>query len=205
MMSNELTVFIVDDDPAIRDALGLLLSIMGYRTAIFANGEDFLLAWRPEWTGCLLLDVRMSGMDGLAVQKKLGELGSRLPIIIITGHADVSVARQAFKAKAIDFLEKPLDDVKLVGAIEEAFSHAGVAQAEIEHREKTRLLLQNLTPRERQVLDLIVTGQHNRNIAPALDISVRTVEVHKARIMSKLGVDNIADLVRISMQDKPGQ
>jgi FixJ family two-component response regulator len=201
-MSNELTVFIVDDDPAVRDALGLLLSIKGYRTAVFASGEDFLRAWRPEWIGCLLLDVRMSGLDGLAVQKKLGELHSHLPIIIITGHADVSLARQAFKAQAADFLEKPLDDVKLFGAIEEAFSHAGAAQAEFQHREHTRRLLQNLTPRERQVLDLIVTGQHNRNIAPALDISVRTVEVHKARIMSKLGVDNVADLVRISMLHK---
>lgn len=201
-MSNELTVFIVDDDPAIRDALGLLLSIKGYRTAIFANGEDFLRAWRHEWAGCLLLDVRMSGLDGLAVQKELGQLGARLPVIIVTGHADVSLARQAFKAQAIDFLEKPFDDVKLVSAIEEAFSHADVAQAEIEHRESARRLLHSLTPREREVLDLIVTGQHNRNIAPALEISVRTVEVHKARIMSKLGVDNIADLVRISMQDK---
>jgi FixJ family two-component response regulator len=201
-MLRELTVFIVDDDLAIRDSLGLLLSIKGYRTAVFASGEDFLRAWRPEWVGCILLDVRMAGLDGIAVQEKLNGLNSNLPIIIITGHADVNLARQAFKGKASDLLEKPLDDVKLINAIEEAFARAGATQEDKKNREQTHRLLQTLTPRERQVLDLIVTGQHNRNIAPALDISVRTVEVHKARIMSKLGVDNVADLVRLSLFQK---
>lgn len=199
MMVNERTVFIVDDDPAIRDSLGLLLSVRGYRTAVFASGEDFLQAWRREWSGCILLDVRMAGMDGLAVQKQLAELDCHLPVIIITGHADVALARQAFKAQASDFLEKPLDDVKLIHAIEEALSHEGAARADMHNREQARHSLQDLTPREREVLALIVTGQHNRNIGPVLGISVRTVEVHKARIMSKLGVDNVADLVRISL------
>lgn len=201
-MSNRLTVFIVDDDPSVRDALGLLLSIKGYSTAVFASGKDFLNAWKPEWAGCLLLDVRMPDMDGLTVQKKLAEMQSRIPIIIVTGHADVSLARQAFKAQAHDFLEKPLDDVKLVNAIEEAFSIAATAQASNQTQERTSQLLKNLTPRELQVFDLIVTGQHNRNIASMLDISVRTVEVHKTRILSKLGVDNVADLVRISLSHK---
>ena len=201
-ISNKLTVYIVDDDPAVRDALSLLLSIKGYSTAVFASGRDFLSAWRPDWAGCLLLDIRMPDMDGLTIQKKLGEMQSRLPVIVVTGHADVSLARQAFKAQAFDFLEKPLDDVKLIHAIEEAFSIAATTQASEQSRERTAQLLKSLTPREMQVFDLIVTGQHNRNIAAMLDISVRTVEVHKTRILSKLGVDNVADLVRISLSHK---
>jgi len=201
-MSNSLTVYIVDDDPSVRDALGLLLSIKGYSTAVFASGKAFLSAWRPEWAGCLLLDIRMPDMDGLTVQEKLAAVQSRIPVIVITGHADVSLARQAFKAQAFDFLEKPLDDVKLVHAIDEAFSVAAATQASNASRERTVQLLKNLTPREMQVFDLIVTGQHNRNIAAMLDISVRTVEVHKTRILSKLGVDNVADLVRISLANK---
>jgi FixJ family two-component response regulator len=198
-MSSRLTVHIVDDDPAVRDALGLLLSIKGYSTAVFATGRDFLNAWRPDWVGCLLLDIRMPDMDGLTLQQKLLDLQSRLPVIVVTGHADVSLARQAFRAHAFDFLEKPLDEVKLVHAIEEAFSIAITTQEREQSRERTAQLLKSLTPREMQVFDLIVTGQHNRNIATTLDISVRTVEVHKTRILSKLGVDNVADLVRISL------
>ncbi len=201
-MSPRLTVYIVDDDPSVRDALGLLLSIKGYSTAVFASGKDFLNAWKPDWAGCLLLDIRMPDMDGLTVQKKLGDMQSRLPVIVVTGHADVNLARQAFKAQAFDFLEKPLDDVKLINAIEEAFSIAATAQASSQSRERSGQLLKHLTPREMQVFDLIVTGQHNRNIAAMLDISVRTVEVHKTRILSKLGVDNVADLVRISLSHK---
>lgn len=201
-MSNSLTVYIVDDDPSVRDALSLLLSIKGYSTAVFASGRDFLNAWKSDWAGCLLLDIRMPDMDGLTVQQKLGDMQSRLPVIVITGHADVGLARQAFKAQAFDFLEKPLDDVKLIHAIDEAFSKAAAVQASSQSRERAAQLLKHLTPRETEIFDLIVTGQHNRNIATMLDISVRTVEVHKTRILSKLGVDNVADLVRISLSHK---
>lgn len=120
-MHRELTVFLVDDDAGVRDALGLLLGIHGYRIAPFANSEDFLRAWRSEWLGCLVLDIRMDGMDGLALQQHVNALGCTLPVIMITGHGDVGLARQAFKAKAIDFLEKPIDESKLIRAIEEAF------------------------------------------------------------------------------------
>lgn len=203
-MANDLTVFIVDDDPSVRDALGLLLGVRGYRTAMFASGEDFLKAWHKEWTGCLLIDIRMPGMDGLTLQKELAELNCHLPVIVITGHGDVNLARQAFKAHASDFLEKPFDDVKLINAIEEAFLREEAALKEMRHRATASQLLSELTPREREVMGLVVTGRHNRDIAPALGISVRTVEVHKARLMAKLGVDNVADLVRISMMDKQG-
>ena len=200
-MANDLTVFIVDDDPAVRDALGLLLSVRGYRTAVFASGEDFLQAWRAAWTGCLLIDIRMSGMDGMTLQGRLAERGCLIPVIMITGHGDVSLARAAFKANASDFLEKPLDDVKLIGAIDEAFAREASSRGDLLRRTRGIELLRELTPREREVMHLVVTGRHNRDIAPALGISVRTVEVHKARLMAKLGVDNVADLVRISMLD----
>lgn len=199
MPSHELTVFIIDDDPSVRDALGLLLSVRGYRTALFANAEDFLSAWQASWAGCLLLDIRMPGMDGLALQKRLKELGCTLPVIVMTGHGDVDSARQAFRAQAIDFLEKPLDDEKMIHAIVESFSRESAVQKDKLRVEQLTRQLQELTPREREVMSLVVEGLHNREIADELGISVRTVEVHKSRLMEKLGVDNVADLVRVSM------
>ncbi len=203
-MNHNLTVFIVDDDPAVRDALGLLLGVRGYRTAVFASGEDFLQAWQRDWAGCLLIDIRMSGMDGLALQARLGELGCLIPVIVVSGHADVGMARAAFKANASDFLEKPFDDAKLIAAIDEAFAREQQHRGALARRARSLELLRELTPREREVMALVVTGRHNREIGPELGISVRTVEVHKARLMSKLGVDNVADLVRISLLDEAG-
>jgi len=203
MLQHDLTVFIVDDDSAVRDALGLLLGVRGYRTAVFASGEAFLQSLQPAWRGCLLIDIRMSGMDGLALQQELGARGCRIPVIIMSGHGDVSMARAAFKANAVDFLEKPFDDAKLIAAIDEALSRAHSEHDEQQRRSVGASLLGELTPREREVMQLVVTGRHNREIGPALGISVRTVEVHKARLMSKLGVDNVADLVRISMFEAP--
>lgn len=200
-MQHDLTVFIVDDDPSVRDALGLLLGVRGYRTAMFASGEAFLQSWQPAWSGCMLIDIRMSGMDGLSLQLELQRRGCRIPVIIMSGHGDVSMARAAFKADAVDFLEKPFDDVKLIGAIDEALARARSVHSEQQKRSRNVSLLSELTPREREVMELVVTGRHNREIGPALGISVRTVEVHKARLMAKLGVDNVADLVRITMQD----
>ncbi|OBV37654.1 response regulator transcription factor [Janthinobacterium psychrotolerans] len=198
-MSSSLTVFIVDDDPAVRDALGLLLGVRGFRTALFSCAEDFLQGWQRAWAGCVLIDIRMSGMDGLSLQRRLLELGCLLPVIIVTGHGDVALARQAFKAQASDFLEKPFDHDKLMVAIEEAFSREAATRGQLRRRQEGLDALATLTPREREVMQLVVTGRHNRDIAPALGISVRTVEVHKARLMDKLAVDNVADLVRISM------
>lgn len=195
-MNKTFTVFIVDDDAAVRDALGLLLGLRGYRTAVFSSAESFLQAWQAAWSGCLLLDIRMTGMDGLTLQKQLLERGCRLPVIIVTGHGDVASAREAFKAKALDFLEKPFDESRLLEAIQEA-----EARQEDQHRaEAGRTELQRrlttLTPREREVMDLVVAGRHNREIAAMLAISPRTIEVHKARMMAKLQVDSVADLVR---------
>ncbi|MYM89845.1 response regulator [Rugamonas sp. FT82W] len=200
-MQHDLTVFIVDDDPSVRDALSLLLGVRGYRTAMFASGEAFLQAWQPAWRGCMLIDIRMSGMDGLSLQMELRRRDCRIPVIIMSGHGDVSMARAAFKADAVDFLEKPFDDGKLIAAIDEALARARSVHSEQQRRSRSDTLLSELTPREREVMELVVMGRHNREIGPALGISVRTVEVHKARLMAKLGVDNVADLVRITMQD----
>ncbi len=201
-MANDLTVYIVDDDPSVRDALGLLLGVSGYRSAVFSSGEDFLGAWQKEWVGCLLIDIRMPGMDGLTLQKRLAELNCHLPVIIITGHGDAALARQAFKACASDFLEKPLDDEKLIDAINEAFRLEESALRERQRWDRLSQVLRDLTPREREVMDLVVNGKHNREIASSLGISVRTAEVHKARLMAKLDVNSVADLVRISMLHK---
>ena len=200
---SELTVFLVDDDAGVRDALGLLLGIHGYRIALFASSEDFLKAWRKEWSGCLVLDIRMGGMDGLALQEHLAQLGCVLPIIIITGHGDVGLARQAFKAKATDFLEKPIVESKLIEAIELAFADARRTISTRASRAEVQARLPGLTPREREVMRLVVAGKHNRHIALTLGISPRTVEVHKANLMAKLAVDSVAELVRMSMLFEP--
>lgn len=198
-MTDNLTVFIVDDDPSVRDALGLLLGVHDYRLAVFADADSFLKALKPYWRGCLLLDIRMPGMDGLALQKKLLELGCDLPVVIMTGHGDVDSAREAFRAMAVDFLEKPLDAARLLAAIAEAFERQRQAADAALSRDQIQRRLDGLTPREREVMEHVVAGRHNREIAAALAISPRTVEVHKARMMDKLGVGSVAELVRLSL------
>lgn len=198
-MTDNLTVFIVDDDPSVRDALGLLLGVHDYRLAVFADADSFLRALKPHWHGCLLLDIRMPGMDGLSLQKKLLELGCDLPVVIMTGHGDVDSAREAFRAMAVDFLEKPLDGVRLLAAIAEAFERQRQAADAAASRSQIQRRLDGLTPREREVMARVVAGRHNREIAAELAISPRTVEVHKARMMDKLGVASVAELVRLSL------
>jgi len=199
-MSDHLSVFIVDDDPAVRDALSLLLGIQDYRVAVFGDAESFLKAYKSTWRGCLVLDIRMPGMDGLTLQKHLAQLGSELPVIIMTGHGDVASAREAFRAFAVDFLEKPLDHRKLLAAIADAFSRQRTRLVAEMNRSEIERLLARLTPREQEVMARVVAGQHNRDIAAELGISPRTVEVHKARMMDKLGVNNVADLVRLNLE-----
>ena len=196
MVPSAKTVFIVEDDQSVRDALSLLLGLRGYSVVIFADAESFLDAYRPEWFGCLLIDIRMPGMDGLTLQKRLLEKGNRIPVIIITGHGDVNSAREAFRSQAVDFLEKPIDHAKLISSIEEAMAGQLAAHDRESRRSDFRYLLETLTPREAEVMELVVAGRHNREIAGILRISVRTVEVHKAHLMAKLKTDSVADLVR---------
>lgn len=194
------TVYIVDDDPSVRDALGLLLGLQGLTVALFADAESFLAAHHPDWYGCLLIDIRMPGMDGLTLQKRLLESGCWMPVIVMTGHGDVDSARQAFRAQAVDFVEKPIDHDRLMRAIEEAFARQRSRRERDDRNSETIGLLATLTPREAEVMEQVVAGRHNREIALRLNISPRTVEVHKARLLAKLRVGSIADLVRLSMR-----
>lgn len=198
MSRNDMTVYIVDDDASVRDALTLMLSVRSYRTASFADAASFLEGYRPAWRGCLLLDLRMPEMDGLSLQIRLNEIGCDIPVVIITGHGDVESARLAFRSRAIDFLEKPLDHKRLIASIEEAFDRQSEIAPRVGDSAPTGKC-GTLTAREREVMDLVVAGRHNREIAAQLGISPRTVEVHKARMMQKLGVSSIPDLVRLSL------
>lgn len=199
MVSSGFTVFIVEDEQPVRDALILLLGLKGFAVTVFADAESFLKAYQPDWSGCMLLDIRMPGIDGLTLQKRLAEIGCRMPVIIMTGHGDVDSAREAFRAQAVDFLEKPLDQERLMNAIEEAFQRQVVHKNTGESAEAIRRQLEKLTPRELEVMKHVVAGRHNRDIALELGISVRTVEVHKARMMTKLKAGSVADLVRLSL------
>ena len=188
------TLFIVDDDPSVRDALALLLSLRGYPTAVFACAEDFLRALEPQWRGVVIADIRMPGMSGLEMQQALAQHPSRLPVIVVTAHGDVAAARQAFRFHAIDFLEKPFDHEQLLASIDRALGALPPDAASI----GTRPVATTLSAREREVMALVVDGLDNRTVGEKLGISPRTVEVHKARVMSKLGARNLAELIRIA-------
>jgi FixJ family two-component response regulator len=199
----DATVHIVDDDLAVRDSTALLLSLKGLRTRAFASAEDFLQVWQPALRGCLLLDVRMPGLSGLELMQLLAARGSRLPVIVITAHGDVATARAALKGGALDFLEKPVDEdllLEVIGNALEFDAHHHAAQASGDAR---RARLERLTRREREVMELITAGRHNREVAEVLGISARTVEVYRARLMEKLEARNLADLIRLALGEPP--
>jgi FixJ family two-component response regulator len=198
-MPEELTVFVIDDDPAVRDSIALMLGLAGFRTALFADAEAFLAAYRESWAGCVVADLRLPGMSGIELQGRLRARGSPLQFVIVTAHGDVPMARAAFHAQAVDFLEKPFEEAQLRAAIETAF---GMEDRRIQHahaRRGDKERLATLTAREREVMEHAAKGLHAKEIAAALGISARTVEVHKTRLMAKLGVRNIAELVRFAL------
>ncbi|HEX5766698.1 MAG TPA: response regulator [Burkholderiales bacterium] len=195
MPAAALTVYIIDDDAAVRDSLSLMLGLAGYATALFADAEAFLAAYRDDWAGCVVADLRLPGKSGLELQAELRARSSALPFILMTAHGDVPSARTAFQARAVDFLEKPFDHAQLRSAIENAFSREQQRLARANELAK----LATLTVREREVLEHAAQGLHAKEIAAALGISPRTVEVHKTRIMEKLGARNIAELVRFAL------
>ena len=196
-------VFIVDDDDAVRDSLGLLLGLRGYATRGFARSKDFLSVVDRSARGCILLDLRIPDMDGLEVQAELAAREIKVPIIILTAHGDVATTRAALKAGAFDFLEKPIDDSLLRATIEAALTRDLETRNRADQQTVLQAKLARLTPREREVLDLVVHGRHNREIAAELSISPRTVEVYKARVMDKLQVDRLPDLIRIALDLDP--
>jgi RNA polymerase sigma factor (sigma-70 family) len=203
MRSERLTVFVIDDDAAVRDSIALMLGLAGYRTSVFADAESFLAAWKEDWVGCVVADVRLPGQSGVALQDTLRKRGAALPFVIITAHGDVATARAAFRSQAVDFLEKPFDNAQLSAAIETAFAREGERIQKHHNLRADAEKLARLTPRERDVLEQAARGLHAKEIAAALGISPRTVEVHKTRIMEKLGVRNLAELVRFAIAATP--
>jgi RNA polymerase sigma factor (sigma-70 family) len=190
-------VYIIDDDAAVRDSLALLLRLHGFDTVGFSSAEAFLADVSPEWSGIVLVDLRMPGMSGLELQAELQSRKIELPVIIITAHGETSAARTSFKSGAVDFLEKPIDRDQLLTAVREGVRRESERVRRAGQTAEISRQLARLTPREREILDLVVAGRHNREIAHELDISVRTVEVHKARVMAKMGVERVADLLRV--------
>jgi two-component system response regulator FixJ len=191
-------IHLVDDDEAIRRSAGFMLKTSGYKVNSYASGIELLKEVKHLQPGCILLDVRMPEMDGLQVQQALQERGVGFPVIVMTGHGDVGVAVQAMKAGAVDFIEKPFEKAVLLSAIEEGFSrleHTGRSRA---RAEEAKIRLQALTSRERDVLEGLVRGHPNKTIAYDLDISPRTVEIHRANLMSKLGVTSLSEALRVA-------
>ena len=197
-MPAERIVHVVDDDAEVRRSLERLLDSAGLRALSYESPFAFLDAAAGLSAGCVLLDVRMPGMDGLELQARLDKLEVALPVIVMTGQGDVQTAVRAMKAGAVDFIEKPFNDESLLNAIETALARAGRPDRAHEAGEATQRIAE-LTPRERQVLDALVAGHQNKVIAHDLGISVRTVEVHRARMMERLGVRQLAEAIRLSV------
>jgi two-component system response regulator FixJ len=197
-MAAERVIYIVDDDPAIRRSLERLLDAVGFQVASYATPKAFLGVAGDLPVGCALLDLRMPEMDGLEVQAHLLLINPDLPVIVMTGQGDVQTAVRAMKAGAVDFIEKPYSDDALIAAIESALK-GGVRKDRTGDMTAAAALIDTLSPRERQVLEALVAGQPNKVIAFDLGISVRTVEVHRARMMDRLGVRQFAEAVRLSV------
>ena len=197
-MTDRKLIHIVDDEEAIRRSASFMLKTSGYAVETWATGVAFLKDIRHVPQGCVLLDVRMPEMDGLDVQQALLERGVTMPVIILTGHADVSIAVRAMKAGAVDFLEKPFEKAVLIAAIETAFDRVGKADGAAARADEANVVLGVLTPREREVLDGLAQGLPNKTIAYDLGISPRTVEVHRANLMAKLDVRSLSDALRLA-------
>lgn len=194
------TIFVVDDDEAMRHSLAFLLKSLGHPVETFASAEDFLAAWRKDQPGCLVLDVRMPGMSGLQLQQALNERGSTLSIVFISGHGDIPMVVRAMRAGAIDFLEKPFNDQVLLDHVGEALARSAQACARAALRRTLHARLDSLTQRERAVMELVAQGKANKVIAFELDISIKTVEVHRAHVMEKMGAASVAELTRMLIE-----
>lgn len=193
------TVFVVDDDEAVRASLRLLLKSLGIRAITNSSAAEFLAEYDPEHPGCIILDVRMPGMSGLELQDELNRRGAIIPVIFITGHGDVPMAVEAMQHGAVDFLQKPFSDKDLTNRIQQALSIDLRNRALLGEKEIMRARLAALTPREIQVLRLVTLGKSNKVIAGDLDLSKRTVELHRAHLMEKMGASSLAHLVRMTM------
>ncbi len=198
-MANEPTVFIVDDDDAVRRFLSGLVQSIDLRVEVHSTAQGFLDAYEPGCPGCLLLDVRMPGMSGLELQRELAGQSIDLPVIILTGHGNVPVAVQAMKAGAVDFIEKPFNNELLLDRIQTVVAQSVRADGARTRRNEISNRLKSLTPRERQVFDLVVAGEVNKSIAHHLTISEKTVEIHRANVMNKMCAKSLASLVKMAI------
>ncbi len=197
-MSNEPIVYVVDDDESLRRALALLIRSVDLEVQVFATPAAFLAHPRPDRPACVVLDLQMPGASGLAVQEELVRAGAILPILFLSGHADVSTSVRAMKAGAVDFLEKPFHDQELLDAVHQALERARELRADHEEYQRAARRLATLTPREREVLALVVAGLPNKRVADRLGASEKTIKVHRARVMAKMEADSLTDLVRMA-------
>jgi RNA polymerase sigma factor (sigma-70 family) len=198
-MANGPVVFVVDDDPAMQESLRWLIESVGLEVRTFSSAAEFLDAYEPEQPGCLLTDVRMPQMSGLDLQERLSAMNAALPVVMITGYGDVSMAVRAMKRGAADFIEKPFNDQELLDRIQRAVDQDTRSRTQLRERQEVLERMQRLTPREREVMSEVVAGKSNKQIAVELGLSDRTVEVHRANIMTKLAVKGVAELVRAAM------
>jgi len=196
---NAATIYVVDDDDGMRRALSLLLNTVGYKTAAFASPKDFLDTFKPDAAGCLVLDIRMPGMSGLELQQHLNRMGSMLPVIFITGHGDVPMAVQAMKEGAFEFVQKPFRDQDLLDRINHALEQDKENRSSLARSADVLQRIESLTPREKQVMGLVVDGAANKVIAIDLGLSERTVEIHRAKVMEKMGARSVAHLVKLQL------
>ena len=197
MPESDAIIVVVDDDPSVREALGGLIRSAGLRVETFASAQEFLARPRPVAPGCLVLDIRLPGLSGLDLQKRLAEINLEIPIIFITGHGDVPTSVQAMKAGALEFLTKPFDDQDLLDAIHQAIERDRAACRQRANIRELHNRYQSLTPREREVMERVVAGLLNKQIAAELGKSVVTVKAHRGQVMRKMRADSLADLVRM--------
>ena len=203
-MSEGKLVHLVDDDDSVRRSVGFMLKTSGHLVKSYSSGTELLKEAKKLEPGCILLDIRMPGMDGLEVQQELHSLGVSLPVIIMTGHGDIPLSVRAMKAGAIDFIEKPFEKAVLLSAIEDAFSSIARSDSGRERAMNATIRLQVLTPRERDVLDGLAKGLPNKTIAYDLGISPRTVEIHRANLMTKLEVRSLSEALRLAFATEEG-
>lgn len=199
MNNSPQKIYIVDDDEGVRDSLTELLGSVGLKAQTHSTANEFLENFEPSQSGCVLVDVRMPGMSGIELQHKLNELGSILPVIIMTGHGDITMAVQAMKDGAFEFLQKPFRDQELLDAISSALEKEKLARAKHNNQEEIKKRINSLTARERQVIDRVLEGKANKIIARELEISDRTIEIHRSHAMQKLGATSIAEMVKIML------
>lgn len=197
--SNKATVFVVDDDQAMRNSLKWLIESVGVLVETFGSADDFLASFEADRPGCVVLDVRMPGMSGLELQEHLASQNIRIPVVIITGHGDVPMAVRAMKSGAIDFIEKPFNDEVLLDAIRRAIAFEERQRSEESEHSEIQQRLSHLTPREREVMRMVTDGRSNKEIANALGVSAKTIEAHRARVMEKMQARSLAELVRMAL------